>query len=141
MVDGRLSGSHQGPVVSLRELINIVEGKKAVGNNGPWTVEETPFFEASVLATKKIFPDIGAKLHKFLEYKLQDPIRNPYGKHDKPFAGGSPLEGFRDCHLRDDAVLIYKLRGRAILLVKIISHAEMEGRKQLLLAKQLAPFK
>ena len=119
----------------------ITEAKKPARESGPWTAEYSPLFLDSLAATKRIFPDIGDKLAKFLEYKLQNPVGSPYGKHDKTMAGGSPLAGFRDCHLRDDAVLIYKLQGRSIFLIKIVSHAEMEGRKQMLLARQLSSYR
>lgn len=94
-------------------------------------------FAQSVLDTRKVFPDIEEKVKKFVALKTANPLdpNNRYGKHDRPFTG--PLVGFWHCHLRDDAILIYKLANHAILLVAIVTHAEIEGKRAQKMAKRL----
>ena len=49
-----------------------------------------------------------------------------------------PLKGFMECHLADDALLIYKpIAGGAIKLLRVCTHADLKGPKAKVLAKQL----
>ena len=112
-----------------------------VQRTGLWSVEYAPCFEQSITDAQVIFPDIREKLKKFIDYKLANPVINTYGKHDKLMVPKTPLAGFCGCHLRDDAVLIYRLKNRVIFLIKIVSHAEIEGKRLRLLAQQLAPYR
>lgn len=63
---------------------------------------------------------------------------NRYGKHDGPMSG--PLSHFLHCHLRDDAILIYKLKNRSIYLVCVVQHADIEGKRLKLTAKRVSGF-
>lgn len=121
---------------SLRNLINICEGK----TNAPWGVTVSSMFAQSVLDTRKIFPDIEERIKKFVAVKQPNPIdpNNRYGKHDRQFTG--PLVGFWHCHLRDDAILIYKLANHSIFLVAVVSHADIEGKRAQKMAKKLSVF-
>jgi mRNA-degrading endonuclease YafQ of YafQ-DinJ toxin-antitoxin module len=87
-------------------------------------------FEDSLKRCEKVFPDLREKLKKFLTVKRDDPLRSRYGKHDGPFATGTPLAGYMHCHLRDDAILIYTLKNRNINLLLICNHADIEGKRQ-----------
>ena len=97
--------------------------------NAEFGVVEGKHFAASLTKAEKIFPDLKEKLKKFLEVKKSDPLRGRYGKHDGPFATGTPLAGYMHCHLRDDAILIYTMKNRNINLLLICSHAEIEGKR------------
>lgn len=100
-----------------------------------WKVRKSPLFDESLARMSVVFPDLNDKLHKFIQTKVSDPIRNKYGKHDRRMHGD--LAGFQHCHLRDDAVLIYELANREITLVYVSSHAEIEGKRLKLTARRL----
>lgn len=123
----------------FKELIEAKKNK-ASQSDQPWTVDYSAIFQDSFKAHSVVFPDLGDKLKKFIEIKLPNPIdpSNRYGKHDGPFTG--PLVGFWHCHLRDDAILIYKLQNRSILLVCVVAHAEIEGKRAQKMAKKIAPY-
>lgn len=92
-----------------------------------WSVTHSPIFQESLERNAIVFSDLPEKLRKFKEVKGTDPLRNRYGKHDAPMTGA--FKGFFHAHLRDDAILIYKLRDRKLDLVYISSHAEIEGKR------------
>lgn len=121
---------------TLRGFIDICEGK----TSAPWGVSVSPMFAETVLQTRKIFPDIEERIKKFVAVKTPNPIdpNNRYGKHDRQFTG--PLVGFWHCHLRDDAILIYKLANHAIFLIAVVSHADIEGKRAQKMAKKLSVF-
>jgi len=81
------------------------------------------------------FPDLREKLRKFLDTKIADPIQSKYGKHDRRMRGD--LSGFHHCHLRDDAVLIYEITAKALKLVYVSAHAEIEGKRLKITARRL----
>ncbi len=95
---------------------------------GQWGVSFSSIFKQSLVDCAKVFPDIEAKVEKFFSVKLGNPLSSPYGKHDRPMTG--PLAGLWHCHLRDDAVLIYRLKNHCIHLVMIVAHADIEGKRQ-----------
>lgn len=103
-------------------------------------MQPSSIFAESLAATRRIFPDIDEKIKRFVATKLPNPIAREakYGKHDGPMTG--PLAGFYHCHLRDDAILIYRLAGRSILMVCVVSHAETEGKRGKKLRNNLRPF-
>lgn len=121
---------------SLRALINLIEGKSPPE---PWSVSVSPLFKDSLNKTRGIFPDIDDKLKKFIEVKSPNPLQNRYGKHDSPMTG--QLKGFYHAHLRDDAIIIYTLKNRAINLICIVSHAEIEGGRLKKIAKVLSAYR
>jgi mRNA-degrading endonuclease YafQ of YafQ-DinJ toxin-antitoxin module len=88
-------------------------------------------------AAKVVFHNIEDKLSRFIEVKKNNPLdrHNRYGKHDGPMSAA--LAGFHHCHLRDDAVLIYTMRKRNIILLEIVSHAEIAGKGAIKVAKRL----
>lgn len=106
--------------------------------NTTWTITKTDIFDESLARHSVVFPDLPEKLNKFAGLKRENPIRARYGKHDSPLS--SRLVGFWHCHLRDDAVLIYNLVNRAINLVCIVSHAEIEGRRLGTMAERLSKY-
>lgn len=106
----------------------VIEGSK-------WAVDRSELFDASLARQSIVFPDLQDKLNKFLETKLDDPIQRRYGKHDRRMT--NDLAGFWHCHLRDDAVLIYRLAGKVMTLVYIAPHAEIEGKRLKQTAKRL----
>ncbi len=120
---------------TLRYFIDLVEGAQT-----PWGISRSPVFDDSLTNHERVFPDLNEKLAKFINVKLPNPIAPTarYGKHDSPMTG--PLVGFFHCHLRDDAILIYRLRNRTVYLVAIVSHSEIEGKRAKLTGKKLAPF-
>lgn len=87
-------------------------------------------FEESMKRNEVIFPDLREKLQKFIAVKKGDPLNGKYGKHDSPFARGTPLAGFSHCHLRDDAILIYTMKNRNINLLYVCAHAELDSAKK-----------
>lgn len=101
-----------------------------------WSIREAVGFRDSLIRNAKIFPDLPEKLAKFIEVKACDPLHGRYGKHDKRMTG--PLSGFYNCHLKDDAVLIYKVKDRTIVLIYVAAHAELEGRRLANTARRLA---
>jgi mRNA-degrading endonuclease YafQ of YafQ-DinJ toxin-antitoxin module len=119
----------------LRHFINLVEA-----NSQDWVAQPSDIFVDSLKATRRIFSDIDEKVARFVDVKLPNPISRDakYGKHDGPMTG--PLAGFYHCHLRDDAILIYRLTGKTVLMICIVSHAETEGKRGKKLRKQLRPF-
>lgn len=123
----------------IKELIEAKKNKSSAEQT-PWTVDYASIFQDSFKQHQVVFNDLGDKLKKFLDVKLPNPIdpNNRYGKHDGPFTG--PLVGFWHCHLRDDAILIYKLAGRSILLVCIVSHSEIEGKQAQKMARKISPY-
>jgi len=127
--------------LSLRHFINLIEaaGKKGGQPQKPWGIFHSSIFDSSMMEHLRVFPDLGEKLAKFIEVKLDNPLVNKYGKHDRPMTG--PLVGFWHCHLRDDAILIYNFKDRDIQLVCIVSHAEIEGKRTKAVVKRIAPFK
>lgn len=106
----------------------VIEGPK-------WAVARSDLFNDSLARQSVVFPDLGDKLNKFLETKKDDPINARYGKHDRRLTGD--LAGFWHCHLRDDAILIYRLSGRTMTLVYVSAHAEIEGKRLKQTAKRL----
>lgn len=131
-----MAGQH-----SLRDLIDLIEGKnRAPQQQEPWKIVASDIFAESVAKTRRIFRDIDEKIVKFSEVKLANPIANKYGKHDGPMTPGTPLAGFLHCHLRDDAILIYRLGNRQIFLVCIVSHADIEGKRGNKLGKSLRQY-
>jgi mRNA-degrading endonuclease YafQ of YafQ-DinJ toxin-antitoxin module len=123
--------------LSLRGFIDIIHSLlfEAVQE---WTMSKTDIFDESLREHSRVFPDLNDKLMKFIDVKSPNPMMNRYGKHDSPFT--ATLKGFYHTHLRDDAILIYKLEQRTIVLVLIVSHAEIEGKRLQKMAKKLAPF-
>lgn len=103
-----------------------------------WAITKTDIFDDSLARHSVVFPDLPEKLDKFKGVKRENPIRARYGKHDGPLT--YRLVGFWHCHLRDDAVLIYNLVNRAINLVCIVSHAEIEGRRLCATAEKLSKY-
>lgn len=103
-----------------------------------WSFTHSPFFQESLERNAIVFNDLPAKLEKFKGVKAQDPLRNKYGKHDSPFTG--PLKGFYHAHLRDDAIIIYKLKDRAVDLVYISTHAEIEGKRRRSMVNRLSAY-
>lgn len=114
---------------SLRYLIDLIEGKKQAVPQQPWTVAPSDLFADSVAAIQKTFPDIKEKIEKFIQVKLPNPLDPSarYGKHDRPMVHA--LAGLLHCHLRDDAILIYDLRGRTLVMVAVVTHADIEGKR------------
>ena len=51
---------------------------------------------------------------------------------------GGPFKGFSECHLDDDALLIYKPAPKgAIKLYRVCTHDDLKGTKAKILAKRL----
>jgi mRNA-degrading endonuclease YafQ of YafQ-DinJ toxin-antitoxin module len=75
----------------------------------------------------RVFPDLPAKISKFVETKKDNPLMARFGKHDSRMIG--TLAGLWHCHLRDDAVLIYCLKNKCIHLIAVVSHADIEGKR------------
>lgn len=103
-----------------------------------WGVVASPLFDNSLIETRRVFSDIEDKLEKFIDLKAPNPLdpSNRMGKHDSIMTGA--LAGYWHCHLRDDAILIYKLTKRCIHLISIVAHADIEGKKKYKYAKKLA---
>jgi mRNA-degrading endonuclease YafQ of YafQ-DinJ toxin-antitoxin module len=92
-----------------------------------WSFTHSPVFQESLERNAIVFNDLPEKLQKFKDVKGEDPLRCRYGKHDGPMTGR--FKGYHHAHLRDDAILIYKLKNKAVDLVYISSHAEIEGKR------------
>lgn len=118
----------------LLEKINPVQA---------WGITRSNIFEDSLKRSMQNsrgggYTDLPQKIAKFLEVKIQNPLSNTYGKHDRPMTG--ELSGFWHCHLREDAILIYNLVNHCINLVYIVNHSEMEGKELKRTSKKLSPF-
>jgi mRNA-degrading endonuclease YafQ of YafQ-DinJ toxin-antitoxin module len=98
----------------------------------------SPVFQDSLDRNAIVFPDLPQKLERFIDVKADDPLRNRYGKHDSPMTG--PLKGFYHTHLRDDAILIYKLKDKAVNLVYVCPHAEIEGKRARTMREKLSAY-
>jgi mRNA-degrading endonuclease YafQ of YafQ-DinJ toxin-antitoxin module len=105
---------------------------------GGWPMIKSPVFQESLDRNAIIFPDLHEKLERFAEVKSDDPLRNRYGKHDSPMNGR--LKGFYHAHLRDDAILIYKLKDKAVNLVYVCPHSEIEGKRCGKTAEKLSAY-
>jgi mRNA-degrading endonuclease YafQ of YafQ-DinJ toxin-antitoxin module len=92
-----------------------------------WGFTYSHLFQSSLIDGTRVFADLPTKVERFVSLKKDNPLSSLYGKHDRPCTG--ELVGFWHCHLRDDAVLIYKLMNRCVHLICIIKHADMEGRR------------
>lgn len=103
-----------------------------------WRVSYSPIFLESFERHLTVFRDLEAKIERFLDVKIENPISARCGKHDSAMTGD--LVGYWHCHLRDDAVLIYNLANSCINLVYIASHAEIEGKRLKRTAAKLSPF-
>lgn len=97
------------------------------GAGRKWPVTTSPVFQDSLDRNTIIFNDLPKKLDRFIDIKGDDPLRSRYGKHDSPMTG--PFKGFYHTHLRDDAILIYKIKDQAINLVYVCPHSEIEGKR------------
>lgn len=92
-----------------------------------WSFSYSSLFDQSLKDNIRVFPDLPAKIAKFIETKKDNPLSARFGKHDSIMTG--PLGRLWHCHLRDDAVLIYALRGRTIHLIVVVSHSDIEGKR------------
>lgn len=121
--------------IDLRSYIDLIEAQQR-----DWSVWRSPIFQETLKEHLRVFPDLVDKLEKFLHTKLPNPMSPDarYGKHDGPMT--PPLNGFYHCHLRDDAILVYKLKGSELRLVAIVSHAEIEGKRLKKTKKRLEDF-
>jgi mRNA interferase YafQ len=72
-------------------------------------------------ATKLPITEIVEIGHVIKKLQLQEPLAAKYSDHDLI---GNWL-GFRDCHIKPDLVLIYKIQGESLLLARIGSHSEL----------------
>lgn len=95
--------------------------------SGRWDTTRSSLFEDSLARNTVVFKDLPEKLERFIDIKLADPMHARYGKHDGPMSG--PFKGFNHAHLRDDAIMIYTLKGRKLNLIYIATHAEVEGKR------------
>lgn len=121
---------------TIRRFINLLEGKKPAPRAELGVKISSQFME-SLKRNSVIFPDLKEKLTKFIQVKKDDPLNGRYGKHDGPFSPGTPLSGYRHCHLRDDAILIYTMSGGSLNLYYICSHKEIEGKNTNKMSKAL----
>jgi mRNA-degrading endonuclease YafQ of YafQ-DinJ toxin-antitoxin module len=126
---------------TIRQLMTLCEGLTEAKNKkqAPEPQQQQPQkaglqirvsnqFVPSLERNRTIFPDLSEKLIKFIQVKMNDPLNGRFGKHDSPFASGTPLAGFKHCHLRDDAILIYTMAGGCLNLYYICPHKEIEGK-------------
>lgn len=58
-------------------------------------------------------------------YLLQNNLPLPEKYKDHPLTGN--WDGFRDCHIKNDLVLIYQIRGEEIHFARLNTHAEVFG--------------
>lgn len=105
---------------------------------GRWDTTRSPLFQDSLERNTIIFKDLPEKLERFIDIKLSDPMKARYGKHDGPMTG--PFKGHNHAHLRDDAIVIYTLKGRKLNLIYIATHAEVEGKRCARTAERLTRF-
>ena len=119
-------------------MSGMPEGKKNRGarsagepaaerSTGAWGVSFSDLFKPSLESTQRIFRDIQNKVDRFVEIKTPNPLSNLAGKHDRPCTGA--LTGLWHTHLRDDAVLLYKLKNRCVHMICVVPHADIEGKR------------
>ena len=118
---------------ALRFYIDLIEAAQAP----PWRAAAVgPYFKASLDAMEKKYPDLLARLDRFIDVKVPNPLAAKYGKTDGPFS--DYLRGFWHCHLAPDAILIYRLRNRTVELALICQHDDLSRKRIKTLDKQLA---
>jgi addiction module RelE/StbE family toxin len=100
--------------------------------------ESWPLAEGFKNSWKKFMSDVvSAAMTTFDRHKRAIPTQQlPAKMRDHKLDG--PLKGFMECHLDDDALLIYKpMKNGAIKLYRMCSHADLKGPKAKVLKKQL----
>lgn len=105
---------------------------------GRWETTRSPVFQGSLERHSVVFKDLPEKLDRFIDIKTSDPLNARYGKHDGPMTG--PLKGFSHAHLRDDAIVLYHMKGRKLNLIAVVSHAEVEGKRCLKFAERMKQY-
>ncbi len=58
-------------------------------------------------------------------YCLQNRLPLPAKYKDHPLSGD--WQGFRDCHIKNDLLLIYRISGDILELARLNTHAEIFG--------------
>ena len=58
-------------------------------------------------------------------YCLQNRLPLPAKYKDHPLSGD--WQGFRDCHIKNDLLLIYRISGEILELARLNTHAEIFG--------------
>lgn len=123
----------------LRYFIDLIEGKNRERDLSPWEISVTPLFAPSLMLQIKRYSDLKEKLDKFVEVKKENPLIAKFGRNDYPFTGA--LVGFWHAHLKEDAIIIYNLKNRCINLICVVSHTEIEGRREKQVLKQIDGFR
>ena len=85
--------------------------------------------EASKQYRREIRKNIDALLvsPEYIEvmYCLQNRLPLPAKYKDHPLSGD--WQGFRDCHIKNDLLLIYRISGDILELARLNTHAEIFG--------------
>jgi addiction module RelE/StbE family toxin len=99
--------------------------------------ELSPIFKASWQKYLKIYPDIKAAMTEFNRHKRETPPKQlPAKMKDHKLDG--PFRGFYDCHLADDAILLYRpLPDGGIKLITMCEHADLRGPRAKALVKRI----
>lgn len=94
-------------------------------------------FEASYLDKRKTYPDLDARYEAFVSLKSHN-IMTPFGKNDYPFGLGTgmTLAGYMHCHLKPDALLIYRRDGSVITMVYVATHREIRDKNAAVTVKK-----
>ena len=107
----------------IRRWLDLIEAVQAA-----WGIARGPQFEASLRQMMARVPDLPERLARFTSIKLPNPLSRDavVGKND---AALTLLPGYWHCHLAPDAILIYRLRNRAVELVLICQHDDIQGKR------------
>lgn len=87
----------------------------------------SPLFQNSYLEHVVKSPGIENKLKRFKEFKAQrPPKRLPAGFNDHTLHGR--LEGFRECHLDQNVLLLYTDKHDLVTLIVVCNHDDLTQR-------------
>jgi addiction module RelE/StbE family toxin len=82
---------------------------------------------AQYRALRAVVPEIADTIAIFNEYKREIPPRAlPRKMRDHALQGD--LDGFRECHLAGDVLLIYTHENNVVTMIKICRHTDLYGK-------------
>ena len=118
--------------IEIRQWLDLIEAIQT-----PWGISKSSLFDASVTEMTARVPDLAAKVKRFIDIKLPNPLNRDalVGKHDRPFTGA--MVGYWHCHVATDAILIYRLENRSVQLCLVCQHKDLEGKRLGVTVKRL----
>jgi mRNA interferase YafQ len=88
------------------------------------TLSQSAKFNQDVKRVARRGKDIVKIINVIVELINETPLPPIYGDH--PLKGD--LEGFRDCHIESDWILIYEIRSKTLYLSRTGTHTDIFGK-------------